>query len=470
MNYESKYINRKTIRKFDTLFNMSAVAFSIAWEFNTIIHNEWRELFARAKLEPLLRDVFNHLERKGDISRLCPAIENVMAFTRRPVSIINVIIIGMDPYPNIANATGDAFSVPDGVRPPVSLRNIFNALISQGLMNAEHNDIGNLSEWMDQGVLLLNYAMTTIIGKTGAHTILWTEFSSALITAICIARPNTIFMLFGGNAQKLDTVITANHGRVLKWGHPSPLNSANNDPTNPRNFINCTTFIRANDILTQSGRTPIRWDPRADSLELVNVLCVNATIVTDVLDPLDELNAPNDDDIIYAFVDGACRSKRISKTVRTPCAGYGVIIIMRGDVIKISGLVSPGIKPPTNNRAELSAMMELFKYVSTNDFIVEYGNNTPLVVIYDSEYAAGCVREWYARWINEPPAEIKLNRDIISVAYKKMKQVMCARPIEWVHVSSHITEPDDNDQRNWFYWRGNCEADRCASDVVARYL
>jgi len=449
-----------------------AIAYSIAWEHNTSIHAEWRDLFSRG-LDKMLRDVFMHLERKGDISRLCPAVENVMAFARRPISEINVTIIGMDPYPNIANATGVAFSVPEScAKLPQSLRNIFNALISQGLMNAEHIKYGDLSQWMNQGVLLINYALTTIIGKSGAHTSIWNEFSRALISAICIARPNTIFMLFGADAQKLDPLITANRGRVLKWGHPSPMNSVNQDPTNAHNFIKCTTFIRANDILTQSNRAPIHWDPRADIGAPTNAiaLCINTSINTDILDPLDELNAPNDDNIIYAFVDGACRSKHISKTVRNPCAGYGVIIIARDNIIRLNGLVANTDKAPTNNRAELCAMMELFKYVSTREFITEYGNNVPLVVIYDSAYAAGCVREWYERWINQPPTEIKLNRDIISIAYEKMKQVMCTRPIEWVHVSSHIIAPDYSNQREWFYWRGNCEADRCASDIVARYL
>jgi len=166
---------------------------------------------------------------------------------------VNVVILGQDPYhgedKGIQQAHGLAFSVPEGVSPPPSLRNILAEL---------NSDIGpcsfiggNLSHWCDQGVLLLNVSLTTKGGIAGAHKKRWAPFASLLLGYLGSQTQPLVFILWGADAQKYKSLIAPQHV-VIESVHPSPLSSY-------RGFFGSKPFSLCNSALAAMGRPPISW-------------------------------------------------------------------------------------------------------------------------------------------------------------------------------------------------------------------
>lgn len=166
---------------------------------------------------------------------------------------LSVVILGQDPYHGedhgILQAHGLAFSVPEGVRPPPSLKNILTELQADiGNNSVTH---GNLSHWCAQGVLLLNAALTTRGGLAGAHKKLWAPFTSLLLTYLGSQSRPLVFILWGADAQKYKALIAPQHV-VIESAHPSPLSSY-------RGFFGSKPFSQCNAALLAMGRAPIHW-------------------------------------------------------------------------------------------------------------------------------------------------------------------------------------------------------------------
>jgi uracil-DNA glycosylase len=165
-----------------------------------------------------------------------------------------VVILGQDPYHGedrgIQQAHGLAFSVPEGVRPPPSLRNILKELESD-LGRPAHLAGGNLTSWARQGVLLLNASLTTRGGVAGAHTRLWNGFTDALISYLGQRPQPLVFILWGGHAQKHRSRIASQH-EVLLSAHPSPLSAYHG-------FFGSRPFSRTNLCLQRWDQAEIDW-------------------------------------------------------------------------------------------------------------------------------------------------------------------------------------------------------------------
>jgi uracil-DNA glycosylase len=173
-----------------------------------------------------------------------------------PLASARVVILGQDPYHGPGQAHGLAFSVPDGVRPPPSLRNIFLEL--RGDLGCTVPRSGNLERWAIQGVLLLNTVLTVEDGQPGAHAGRgWEIFTDALIDALAgDARPK-VFLLWGAQAQAKQSRIVslARAHVVLAANHPSPLSARRG----PQPFLGCRHFSQANDFLRSRGCGQIDW-------------------------------------------------------------------------------------------------------------------------------------------------------------------------------------------------------------------
>ena len=422
-------------------------------------------------------------------SIICPEAKNILAFARFPFSRAKVLIMGQDPYPKRSQAHGLAFSVPHGVNIPGSLRNIYAALLSQKLI-PEQPRTGNLSMWCEQGIILLNTALTTIESNTGAHLEDWQSFTHRLATKIGQANPGLIYMLFGSFAQKIKPAIPKTCA-ILEWGHPAPTNRSNGVTSDPKHFINCPAFRVANNMLIAVGKSPINWDPHVTQQQIettmfsqtsalpMNAAAGSSQVPGQLRGHLEEISLGIDDqlacrseDCLYAFVDGAASSNGQLNAI----AGYAAIILNCTTMYQVVGNVPPAKEvhtargyeggAPTNNRAELMAMHDLFSVVSSESFISDNGG-LKLIIVYDSAYAAGCLREWYETWrVKEKPEAIKKNMDIIPVAYELMKRVEGARKIEWIKISSHEKEPDDPESMEWYHWLGNKKVDELARGAV----
>ncbi|MDZ7877261.1 MAG: uracil-DNA glycosylase [Saprospiraceae bacterium] len=172
------------------------------------------------------------------------------AFTQTPIDKVKVVILGQDPYHNVNQAMGLSFSVPQGVRTPPSLVNIYKEINADlGFPIAAH---GDLTSWTQQGVFLLNAILTVEAGIAGSHQKSgWQVFTDAVIRRLSDEREHLVFMLWGNFAKQKAALIDKSKHLILDAAHPSPL--AGNA------FSGCRHFSKANQYLEQHAISPIDW-------------------------------------------------------------------------------------------------------------------------------------------------------------------------------------------------------------------
>ncbi len=172
------------------------------------------------------------------------------AFELCPVHQVKVVILGQDPYHGPGQAHGLSFSVPAGVRPPPSLRNIAKELASD---TGETLVSGDLTPWAEHGVLLLNAVLTVEVGKPASHQGKgWEAFTDVIIQRLASTQEHLVFILWGNYAKQKAALIDEARHLVLTSVHPSPFSAE-------RGFFGSKPFSRANAYLIQHGKEPIRW-------------------------------------------------------------------------------------------------------------------------------------------------------------------------------------------------------------------
>jgi len=172
-----------------------------------------------------------------------------------PLASVRAVILGQDPYHGPGQAEGLAFSVPAGVRPPPSLRNIFAEL--QRDLGQPPPASGSLLAWARRGVLLLNSSLTVEGGLPGSHAKFgWEVLTDSLIMAVARQPQPVAFLLWGAHAQAKAAVVAAGGGphRIWQANHPSPLSARRP----PLPFFGCGHFSASADFLARAGR-PLDW-------------------------------------------------------------------------------------------------------------------------------------------------------------------------------------------------------------------
>jgi uracil-DNA glycosylase len=173
------------------------------------------------------------------------------AFDSCPLPQVKVVIIGQDPYHGPGQAHGLCFSVPEGVTFPPSLRNIFMELAADLGVRVPHS--GDLSDWADQGVLLLNATLTVRAREAGSHQKKgWERFTDAVVHTVNEHCEHVVFILWGSYAQKKGFQVDRKKHLVLTAPHPSPLSAH-------RGFFGSRPFSQTNEYLRSHGRLPIQW-------------------------------------------------------------------------------------------------------------------------------------------------------------------------------------------------------------------
>lgn len=210
-----------------------------------IIRAEWEKDYMIG-----LRDFIRREEEAGH--EIYPPAEKIFtALELTPLSNVRLVILGQDPYHGAGQAHGLAFSVPQGVRLPPSLRNIYKEL--QRSLSSPIPSHGNLSHWAQQGVLLLNATLTVRKNEAGSHAGQgWEKFTDSLIKAVNKECNHVVFMLWGSYARKKAAFIDAHRHLILTAVHPSPLSAH-------RGFIGCDHFRLANEYLQHHNHHPIDW-------------------------------------------------------------------------------------------------------------------------------------------------------------------------------------------------------------------
>ena len=192
------------------------------------------------------------LQALSKISEILPSIfipseKNIFAAFSKEPNLIRVLIVGQDPYPNPDYANGLAFSVsPSITQLPASLKNIYKELESD--LGIKRNS-GDLSDWANQGVLLINRCLTVEPGKSGSHTdIGWQVFTESVIKYCAIN--GALGILWGNEAQKLSHYFS--NDDLFESVHPSPLSAY-------RGFFGSKPFSKVNNRLKEKNLEPIKW-------------------------------------------------------------------------------------------------------------------------------------------------------------------------------------------------------------------
>jgi uracil-DNA glycosylase len=196
------------------------------------------------EIKPTLATISHHLDKES----VNPKIENVFAALHIPPEKVKVVILGQDPYPDPRHATGVAFSIPEeiSVRPP-TLRNILKEYVDD--LGFPEPPSGDLSRWMEEGVLLLNPILTCKSGVSLTHQgIGWEEVSHHLLSSL--SSPKIVGVLWGKKA--LDYQKFFAQEMTVASPHPSPLSAY-------RGFFGSKPFSTTNERLIGAGISPINW-------------------------------------------------------------------------------------------------------------------------------------------------------------------------------------------------------------------
>ena len=216
------------------------------------IEESWKRVLAPEFEKPYFQNLVQQLHAEKRAGRTIyppgPLIFNAFALT--PFDKVKVVILGQDPYHGPGQAEGLSFSVPPGVAIPPSLVNIYKEIETD--LGVQLHKNGSLRGWAEQGVFLLNAALTVRAGQPTSHSrIGWTEFTDAVIRTLSDQRQGLVFLLWGNYARSKKELIDTSRHTVLEAPHPSPLTHGA--------FFGCRHFSKTNHILESEGKKPIDW-------------------------------------------------------------------------------------------------------------------------------------------------------------------------------------------------------------------
>jgi len=191
---------------------------------------------------------------KQDLTLIYPKKDDIFnVFWKCPIDNIRVVIIGQDPYHNNINqANGIAFSVSDTYFPP-SLKNIFKEL--KNCYPDIDRKNGNLEDWVEQGVFLLNTALTVNKSMPASHMYIWEKFTDHIIDIIQ-NKGNIIFCIWGKFAESKVHLIKNTSNIILRSSHPSPFSALKTDIP----FIGSQVFLKIDYYLEKLGYSKIKWN------------------------------------------------------------------------------------------------------------------------------------------------------------------------------------------------------------------
>lgn len=439
------------------------------------INPEWMKLFKKnVELRDSLRDALKVI-KNTDASIICPPYSHILeCFRYFEPKDTKVVIMGQDPYYGVDEATGLCFSIGNGKLTP-SLRNIAAAVkrsCGQDIMDYK------LTEWTQQGILMLNARLTTVLkkAKEDGHEI-WEVFTDNIIRWLDTNVTNLIFVLWGNNAKAKSAFIK--NSKVLTYTHPSPM--ADNYLPSERRFINCTHFADINKHLASLGQKTINWgdvieinnddtiiadglnnnyvqdDTQQDNKQNSNVNDNNADVIKQ--DRANKLANSNNKHVV--FVDGACTANG-KKKARASYAFY----IATGPLAPYEETAEIGNYngvTATNNRGELLAFINALKYINEK----YNGDVKTIMFISDSSYCIGIISGWLNKWIADGTLNERKNIDLLNeldAIIKKIKEK--GYKIEITHQNSHQPAPLNKDSDEYFKWYGNDRADKLATSCL----
>ncbi|MBC1371946.1 uracil-DNA glycosylase [Listeria booriae] len=214
--------------------------------------NDWQELLQAEQEKPYFKALQDFIDEEYATTTIYPPREEIYhALDLTSYADTKVVILGQDPYHGPNQAHGLSFSVASNeAKFPPSVRNMFKELDAD--LGISRTDI-NLTDWANQGVLLLNTVLTVQAGKAASHRKKgWEQFTDATIKLLNEKEDQVIFVLWGGDAKKKQALITNSQHKVITAVHPSPLSAYNG-------FFGSKPYSQINQYLEEDGKMPISW-------------------------------------------------------------------------------------------------------------------------------------------------------------------------------------------------------------------
>ena len=216
------------------------------------LNNDWDEKLKDEFEKEYYQKLRKFLITEYKSETIYPKMENIFsALKLTSYKDCKVLILGQDPYHGPNQAHGLAFSVNIGIKTPPSLQNMYKELRDELGLYVPNN--GYLVPWAEQGILLLNTALTVRAGAANSHSkVGWEIFTDSIIKYLNDREDPVIFVLWGGNARKKKAFINTDRHYILEAAHPSPLSAHNG-------FFGCGHFKKINEILSSLGKKEINW-------------------------------------------------------------------------------------------------------------------------------------------------------------------------------------------------------------------
>ena len=214
----------------------------------------WNEFFKKLQNEEFCLKLNDFLNKEYRDYTCYPPRELLFnAFRLTPLDKVKVVIVGQDPYHEPGQAMGLSFSVPEGIKVPPSLVNIYKEIAQE--YNAKMNfSSGDLTYLAKQGVLLLNSILSVRAHQAMSHNT--NEYKMFLARVLEVLDKQTtpiVFLLCGGPARKLKGYLHNPSHLILECIHPSPL------AANHGGWFGNNHFTEANRYLREHGLSEINW-------------------------------------------------------------------------------------------------------------------------------------------------------------------------------------------------------------------
>jgi uracil-DNA glycosylase len=223
------------------------------------IENSWKEKLKGEFEQGYFQELTSFVKKEYKEGVVYPEPKNIFrAFDLCPFDKVKVVILGQDPYHGEGQANGLCFAVNDGIALPPSLQNIYKELKSDLRVQSEGHGVsfknmGDLSAWAEQGVLLLNATLTVRAHTAGSHQNKgWEQFTDAVIRVLSEEKEHLVFILWGNYAKAKGAHIDRSKHLVLESAHPSPFSAHSG-------FFGSKPFSKANEYLVAHDNAPIDW-------------------------------------------------------------------------------------------------------------------------------------------------------------------------------------------------------------------
>ncbi len=217
------------------------------------IPKEWRLFIGQNLCDQMMAEILPMVISEYSSNTCFPPIERIFyALEKTHPENVKVVIVGQDPYHGYGEANGLAFSVSPGIKIPPSLLNIFKEINNEYHFSVPKS--GDLTNWAEQGVLLLNNTLTVREGSPNSHAYMnWSRLTDSVIQSISNHKNNVVFVLWGSLAGQKAALIDQTRHLVLQSQHPSPLSAY-------RGFFGNNHFKKINEYLLSQQSEPINWN------------------------------------------------------------------------------------------------------------------------------------------------------------------------------------------------------------------